>query len=94
MSFALVAGACCLIVFSKPIDTYKATLNINSTGAKYWGYRYAPINADSVRLVVTTSDINQFPGAPLPASLFVVYDGTYYMTFSGLGQFYNDYNDS
>ena len=92
VDFSLVAGACCQITFTNYLKVGPATLNINSTGAKYWGYRYSDSSAKTARLTLSnTSDSGWIPAC----SLFVIYDGTYYMSYyGGSFQFYLDYNDN
>lgn len=88
-----MAGACCQVYFAKYAGSSGSrTLNINSTGAKYWGYKSASHSNETARNWLTNNTDIGYINA---ASLFVVYDGSYYMSYyGGDRQFYNDYNDA
>ena len=94
VSFSLVAGACCYVMFTNGMASKNSklqwTLNINSTGAKVaaWHAGLAGVstyisNATSYRTYIQNKN-------PL-----FVYSGTYYLP---IGEFntsnYTDYEDS
>ena len=91
VSFALVAGACCLVCFTKGFyksGTYNdTTLNINSSGAKPMVLDYASNSFSSghrsLFMLSTAWEI--------PYTLLWIFDGTNYL-FHGM-HYYSDYSD-
>ena len=93
VSFALVAGAVCVVHFSSGTDDSKfgeVTLNINSTGAKKVNMHYVYINTSYGRCNIYTYKMEQDAFAP-NKSLYI-YDGLEYNITLG-GHLYGDYSD-
>lgn len=107
VSFSLVAGACCYIVFSKAItpknSTLKWTVNINSTGAKYYrakshvyesnfAWEYRSDNTYQVYTEAFKSDASVVK--PTTSNELFIYDGSYYVSCGGYTKAsYSDYSD-
>ena len=87
MSFALVAGACCIVSFSN-IPTHgktTVTMNINSTGTKNW--RKYP--GDTGNWGSSSTDTS-----PETSSVLLCYSGTeYYSPGTKLESYDDSYNN-
>ena len=104
VSFSLVAGACCYIDMSKPFYAPKAdtnvgawTMNINSTGAKYykgklhkivlsdWSYDGGSSIKSNTYTSYYSSDTT-YGYRPMNTGQFIfLYDGTYYVVITTNG---------
>ena len=93
VSFSLVAGACCYVMFTNAIAGKNSklnwTLNINSTGAKAAAWYHGLAGVDAVM----SNAHGEYTYIIVRNPLFV-YNGTYYLP---IGEFdyayYNDYAD-
>ena len=108
VSFSLVAGACCYIVFLKAItpknSNLKWTVNINSTGAKYYRTRSTIYEAyfswehrsDNTYQIYTDAFKNAHNVIkPTTSNELFIYDGSYYVSCGGFTTAsYSDYNDA
>lgn len=97
MSFSLVAGACCFVLFHNAIASKNSkrtwTLNINSTGAKTaaWYTGYAASGGTVTPMLSTDSSYYTLHAESNP--LFV-YNGTYYLPIGEkASSYYSDYGD-
>lgn len=95
MSFALVAGACCFVKMSNvtTLGGGKWTLNINSTGAKNVTAYY--LSGTYTNLYIGQASSNHNTLSPtLPLLMWLVYDGSIYVTTTNNAYLtYPDYSD-
>ena len=111
MSFSLVAGSCCYVKFDKAITPKNSklswTLNINSTGARYFrefsriyeAYFVWETRSDATAISyndISTGKTSSMTSTiiPLNSNTLFIYDGSYYVGSSyATAATYGDYGD-